>query len=320
MKTALAALLTALTAALLIGTRDIDPASALAALTGAGDPIDRAVLLDIRLPRVLAAALTGAALAVAGALMQGLTRNPFASPSIAGLNVGAALAMLTGMLLAPDLGALGLMLLAFAGATAAAATALLLGALGTTPGHTRLVLVGATVNLTLGAAIVGVVVHFQLHMDLLFWTTGGLMGTTWEQLATLAPATALGLAAAHALAPAIGALTLGADTATGLGLRPARTRAAALAAVVLLAGGAVAVIGPIGFIGLIVPHLARRLAGADPRRVIPLCAPLGAAVLTLADLAVRSLAADIDLPLGSVTALIGAAVFVALVLRRRTPA
>lgn len=313
-----AAVALAFTAALVGGTRDIAAADVLAALTGGAlDPIDRAVLLDVRLPRVLAAALTGAALAVAGALMQALTRNPLASPSIAGLNTGAACAMLVGLLTWPGAGFGALTLMAFAGAVAAAVVVLALGGLGPDVGPTRLVLTGAAVNLSLGAALVGLVVHFQLHMDLLFWTTGGLMGVTWGQVATLAPATATGLAAAAALAPSIAVLALGAESATALGLRADRARAAGLGCVVLLAGTAVAVVGPIGFVGLIAPHLARGLVGADVRRVLPASAGLGAAAVMLADLLVRALAADLDLPLGGVTAVIGGALFVVLVWRRR---
>ncbi|MCB9537376.1 MAG: iron ABC transporter permease [Myxococcales bacterium] len=302
------------------GTRSVPTASLWRSVLGAGDPVTDAVVLGVRLPRVVAAALVGAALSVAGALMQGATRNPLAGPSLAGLNTGATLAVLCGVLWLPGVSATAAMGVAFVGAAAAAAVALTLGAFGGLGGPSRLVLAGATLNLTLGAAIVGLVVHHQLHMDLLYWTTGGLIGVTWSQVRALAPATVLGLGLAVLLAPSVTALSLGDDAAGSLGLRAARTRALALGCVVLLAGAAVAVAGPIGFVGLIVPHLVRGLVGGDYRRIVPAAALAGATLLVGADLGVRLLAERVDVPLGCVTAPVGGAAFVALLWRGRAVA
>lgn len=271
------------------------------------------IWLGARLPRVVAAGLVGAALAAAGALMQALTRNPLAGPSIAGLNTGAALAALAVSVWIPGVSAAAQGGAALAGAAAAAGLVAALGGLSLE--GAGLVLTGATVNLTLGAALVGVVVQHQLHMDLLFWTTGGLLGVTWADVAALAPLVAVGLLGAAALTRGLEVLSLGDSAATGLGVRGRSLRVMGLACVVLLAGSAVAVAGPLGFVGVLAPHLARGLVGGELRRALPAAIWLGAALVMIADLGVRAVAEWIDLPVGAVVASVGGAAFVALVMR-----
>jgi len=287
---------------------------------------DAAILGIVRAPRVLLAAMLGAGLAMGGAVMQGLFRNPLADPGLIGVSAGAALAAVGAIVLGPSVfgaraGLLGLWLLPIAAFTGGLGATLLITRLarrGGVTGVAMLLLAGVAVNALCGA-LTGLLIFMaddRQVRDITFWTLGSLAGARWVQL-PVALALVLGPALLMLpLARALNALTLGEREAFHLGLRvePAKRLAVALAAVAVSAG--VALAGLIGFVGLVVPHLVRLAVGADHRLLLPGAALVGAALMVLADLAARSLAAPAELPVGVVTALIGAPFFLWLLRHR----
>ena len=261
-------LLLGVAVSLVVGDVRIDSVTVCNALADHNPRIASHVIVrDWRLPRAVADLLVGAALAVAGAIMQAVTRNPLASPGIMGLNSGASFAMVAALILAPWLSRMDLMLVSIAGATLGAAMVYGLGSFsrgGLTP--VRLALTGIAVSALLGAIGSGLTIYHDLGQDLLLWSARGTEGVRWPDIAAFLPLAAVGLVGGMAMAPALGVLTLGDQVARGLGQRSRRTRAMAAVLVLMLAGGAVSLAGPVGFIGLLVPHLVRYLVGWDHRR------------------------------------------------------
>jgi iron complex transport system permease protein len=287
---------------------------------------DAAVLGVVRAPRVLMAALVGAGLGVAGAAMQGLFRNPLADPGLIGVSAGAALAAVAAIVLGGSVfgaaaGVLGLWLLpvaAFAGVLAATLLMARLGTVGGVASVATLLLAGVAVN-ALAGALTGVLIFMaddRQVRDITFWTLGSLAGARWVQLPVVLLLVGLPALLLCTLARPLNALLLGEAEAFHLGVRVEAVKriAVVLAAVAVAAG--VAFTGLIGFVGLVVPHLVRLGFGADHRLVLPGAALLGAALLVLADLAARSLVAPAELPVGVVTALLGAPFFLWLLRRR----
>jgi iron complex transport system permease protein len=265
--------------------------------------------------------LVGASLAVAGAIMQAMTRNPLASPGILGLNTGASFATLLAMVLWPAAGHFELIVLSIAGATLGAALVYGLGSLsrsGLTP--VRLALTGIAVSAVLGAIGNGLMIYHELGQDALLWFARGTEGVEWLDVGMFLPMASVGLLAAMAMAPALGVLTLGDGVARGLGQRTGATKFLAASIVLLLVGGAVALAGPVGFIGLMVPHVVRYLVGLDHRAVIPGSALCGATLLLVADIGARLATAPLKapVPVGVVTALLGVPFFLYLACRRPT--
>ncbi|GLK77701.1 siderophore ABC transporter permease [Methylopila jiangsuensis] len=278
---------------------------------------DHLVIATIRAPRLLAGLGVGAALAVAGAIMQAVTGNPLASPGLMGLNAGAAFAVVLATAVAGASTGDAVVWPAFGGAAAAAVVVYGLGATGrggATP--LKIVLAGAVVSGFLGSLTAAVLVLDKGAMDTVrLWTAGSLAGRTAEQVQTVGPYILAGLAVSLLLGRALNALSLGADAARALGQNVRFWRRASIVTVVLLAGGAVALAGPIGFVGLVTPHIVRMLAGADHRWAIPFCALGGALLLTAADAASRTLLGS-GFPAGVTMALIGAPFFIHLARRR----
>ena len=313
--------LAALAGGLVFGAVPIAPAEVLAALLGTApdDSLNAAIVREARVPRVLAGLMVGAGLGTAGAVMQALTRNALAGPGLMGLNGGAAVALVLTVIWLPGLGLDVLTAISCAGAAGGAllvwATAAAIP-LGTTP--QRLALIGAVVSGALGAVTAGLVVGNAMQNDLLYWMVGGLGTIGWHEVGQLAAPCLGGLALAWWLAPALAVAALGGEVATGLGLQVRRTRLFATIAVLALAGTANAAAGPIGFVGLIAPHLARGLLGSDDRRVIPAAGLLGAALVVCADALGRWIRPPDELPLGVFTALLGGPLLIFLA-RRRTP-
>jgi iron complex transport system permease protein len=285
-----------------------------------------ATVLDIRLPRVLLALLIGAALAQAGAAMQGIFRNPLAEPGLVGISSGAALAAVAVIVLLQPSGLFQwipahvvLPLAAFAGG--AAATALVLR-LALVDGHTRvatLLLAGLALNAIAGAGI-GFFSHVASDSALrsvTFWMFGSLGRAGWEQIAIAAPLLVVPLALLPRDAQALNALLLGEAEAGHLGVDVERLKRRVTLLVVMAAGAAVALAGIIAFIGLLVPHLVRLAFGPDHRGLLVLSALSGALLLSLADTAARLMMAPTELPIGILTALVGGPFFLALLLRRR---
>lgn len=274
------------------------------------------ILYEFRIPRALASMLVGAALGVAGALMQGMTRNPLASPSLMGLNAGAGLMLVIGLALFPALNFTGLIGLSFAGAALGVAIVLFVGSAqrgGMTP--VRLALAGAVVSAFLGAMTSFVVVYFKIGQDVLFYTAGGVQGVQWNQLLLVSPWIGLSLIAAMLLSRSVTLLSLGQDVATGLGLNTLFVRIAVSIAILLLAGSSVAVAGGVGFVGLVIPHVSRFVLGLDYRWIIPGSAVFGGCLLVLADLGARMINPPYETPVGLITALIGVPFFLYLAWR-----
>lgn len=303
-------------AALLVGAQDHSPAALLRAAVERdfSDPV-QAILLGMRLPRALAAVAVGAGLAAAGLTMQALTRNPLADPGLTGVNAGAALAVVSGIWLAGPLPRAAVAALALAGAAAAA---LLVRALaGGGDATLRLPLAGAAFA-SLCMALVSLMVLLNPDARALyrFWMVGSLAQADLAALAALAPVIAAGLACALLAARGIEALALGEEMGAALGVGPGRILGLALLAVALTAGGSVALAGPVGFIGLIAPHLVRRMApGAGLGGRLVLACPVGACLALVADAAGRRLPRPEEWPLSLMLAVLGAPVFIWLVRR-----
>lgn len=275
------------------------------------------VLWAVRLPRVLAGALVGAALAVAGGVLQALTRNPLAGPELTGFNSGASLAVLVGMLLLPGLDLSAALLFSFGGGLVGMTVVLALcaaGRGGVTP--TRLALAGLVVSSTLAAVSSGLINYFQLGFESLYWTMGGLNTVLWSHLALVAGVMAVGFVLTVTLAASLDALRLGAELATGLGLATRSVQIRALVAATLLAGAAVAIAGPVAFVGLMSPHVARAITGGSYVRVLPLSAAIGALAVVWADALARVHGGGY-IPLGVFVSCIGALGFLVLVGRAR---
>ena len=291
-----------------------------ASLLGEGlSPRDHVVLVDIRLPRLALGLAVGAALAVSGVLLQGLFRNPLADPGIvgvsAGAGLGAVLAIVLGGLLPAGISALfGSWLVPFAAGLGGWATTLLLYRVATNGKRTEvatMLLAGIALSALAGAAT-GVLTYLaddrQLR-DLTFWGMGSLAGATWTKLAAAAPLMCLAVLLAPRLARGLNALALGEAQAAHMGVDVQRLKRRAIFATAAAAGAAVAVSGGIGFVGLVVPHILRQIQGPDHRQLLPNAALLGAGLLVLADLLSRTIVAPAELPIGIITALIGAPVF-----------
>jgi len=318
---AVAALATSAWMSLALGAVTLRPGEALDALFAFDGSMEHLVVRTLRLPRTIVATAVGACLAVSGALIQGLTRNPLAAPSILGINAGAALAVVaavTGLgVLSPGVSTW----IAFAGATLAGLTVIGLGNLGRSPGAPeRLILAGAALTALLASLTTAVLLTSRSTLaDVRFWLAGSVAGRDLELFYRIAPYAAAGLALALLLGRPITTLALGESVAVGLGQRTPAVKAGALAGAVLLAGSAVAMAGPITFVGLVVPNAVRLLVGGDYRWIVPYSAILGAALVVTADVSARVLLRPAELPVGVMTAVIGGPVFLQLVRSKGRP-
>ncbi|ASO20592.1 FecCD family ABC transporter permease [Actinoalloteichus hoggarensis] len=278
------------------------------------------VVETIRLPRVLVALLVGMALAVAGTIMQALFRNPLADPGVTGVSSGAAAGSV--LVLASGVTVAGRWVLpaaAFAGALAALILVHLIAAIRRDRSAATLLLIGIALNALLGAVISAVIANVPDDRDvrgIVFWLNGDLVARTWEHVGTAVLPVLLGVAAALFFTRDLNMLLLGEQAAQAGGVDVVRTRRVLLALAALITGASVAVAGAIGFVGLVVPHLVRLVIGPDHRLLLPASALLGGSFLVLADLGARMLFSPVILQTGTVTALIGAPVFLLLVLRR----
>lgn len=288
---------------------------------------DNVIVYDIRMPRVLMGILVGAALAVSGAVMQGLFRNPLADPGLLGVSAGSALGaisiiVLGGTLLAP----LGLMLGQFTLPVAAFLGGLVftfvLQMVATRRGQTSIatmLLAGIALS-ALAMALIGVMIFLaddrQLR-DINFWQLGSLAGATWAKVWSIAPIILLALLVTPFLARSLNALSLGEATAVHLGVPLQRFKTIAIVAVAAAVGAAVSVSGGIGFVGIVCPHILRLTIGPDNRYLLPASALFGAILLLLADSVSRTIVAPAELPIGILTAIAGAPVFLWILLRRR---
>lgn len=298
------------------------------AAPGAISARDLLIVEQIRLPRVVMGLLVGAALAVSGAVMQGIFRNPLADPGLAGVSAGAglgaaAMIVLGGGLALPMAGLFGYAALPAAAFVGGLGTTVILYVLSTRLGRTSIatmLLAGIALGALSGAAT-GLLVYLaddrQLR-DLTFWSMGSLGGATWPKIGTLAVVVAASLSALPFMARGLNALALGEAAAWHMGVSVERLKRMAIVIVAAMTGVSVAVSGGIGFVGIVVPHVLRLAIGPDHRYLLPASALLGAALLVLADAVARTIAAPAELPIGIVTALAGAPFFLWLLLRRRS--
>jgi iron complex transport system permease protein len=288
---------------------------------------DSIIIYDIRLPRVIMGMLIGAALAVSGAVMQGLFRNPLADPGLVGVSAGSSLGavsviVLGATVLAPLTALLGIFTLPLAAFSGGLATTLVLYRISTRQGRTSVatMLLAGIALAALAMALTGILIFLaddrQLR-DLTFWGLGSLAGATWQKIGAIGPIIVLALAATPFLARGLNALALGEATASHLGVPVQRLKYIAILSVAAAVGASVAVSGGIGFVGIVVPHLLRLLIGPDNRYLLPASALLGACMLLLADAVSRTIVSPAELPIGIVTAVVGAPFFLWILLRRR---
>nr|WP_174054849.1 iron ABC transporter permease [Agrobacterium tumefaciens] len=313
---ALLALLCALSVA--IGTRDVSFADILGGLSGRVETVAEAAVA-VRLPRTLLALLSGAALGLAGAIMQGVTRNPLADPGILGVNMGASLAVVIAIVWFGIASAQAFIITAIAGAGASAVFVYVVGSLGrggATP--LKLALAGAATSVAFSSLVIAVVLpRSDIAGGIRSWQIGGVGGATFERIETVLPFLVAGFIISLLSARKLNSLALGDELAAGLGENVMAARAVASFGAILLCGAATAICGPIGFVGLVVPHLCRLLVGVDNRWLLPFSALGGACLLLAADIVGRIVARPSELDVGIVTALVGAPFFIWIVRRQR---
>ena len=315
----LAALGVAVIASLAVGARAIPPLEVVQILLGADTGQNAMVIHDLRIPRTLIALVAGAALGVSGALVQGVTRNPLADPGILGVNAGAAFALAMGTGLGGVTGSLGTLGLAYAGAFGASVLVYAIGSLGRGGASpVRLILAGVA----LGAVLAGITRAIMLtdrekFAGMTAWESGSLLDRDAGLLTLAGPFVLVGLVIALAIGSSLNAIALGDDLASALGANVLRTRILAVTAVMLLAGSATALAGPIAFVGLMVPHAVRWIVGPDQRWIIGYSVVAAPTLLLLADVVGRVMIPPGELPAGIVTAVIGAPVLIMLVRRRK---
>lgn len=276
------------------------------------------IIQELRLPRVLGGAMVGACFAVSGAIMQGMTRNPLADSGLLGLNAGAGFVIAICFSFFPGLPYMYLILFSFLGAGLGAVLVYGVSSMakgGLTP--VRLVLAGAALSALLSALSEGIALYFQVGQDMAFWYAGGAAGIKWIHLKIMLPWIGAAILGAIALSRSITMLSLGDDIAKGLGQRTGLVKLAGAVIVLVLAGAAVSVVGAVGFVGLIIPHVTRKLVGVDYRLIIPCSAVLGSLLVVLADLAARMVNPPYETPVGAVVALIGVPFFLYLARKER---
>lgn len=320
---ALLALLASVALATGIGSVSIGPGqvwTVIAHQLGLGDaaptPQQHSIVWNIRLPRVLTAALVGAALAVCGAVMQTLTRNDLADPYLLGLSSGAALGAVSVLLLGLSV---ALPVAAFAGAVLALAATLALSRGSAAGGVGKVVLAGVAVAQIFSAVtsvVIFVTASNDAYREVLSWLMGSLGGSRWSLLLPAVPIVLAGVAVLVAHSRDLDAFAFGDTAAESLGVAAGRTRLVLMLTVAVLTGTAVAVSGAIGFVGLVLPHLVRMIVGVTHARLLVLLVPIGAVFMIWADTAARTAFGAQEIPVGVVTGLVGAPVFALILLRR----
>ncbi|KGM49783.1 FecCD family ABC transporter permease [Pseudooceanicola atlanticus] len=301
-----------------LGTRDVGWADIVAGVSGTTETMAQAVVA-VRVPRTVLAALAGAALGLAGAVMQGVTRNPLADPGILGVNAGAAMAVVIGMAWFGMQSLDAFLWTAILGAGIAACFVYAVGSLGrggATP--LKLALAGAATSIASASFTVAIILpRNDIAGGVRSWQIGGVGGASFDAILPCLPFLAVGLVLCLLSARSLNLLALGDEAAAGLGAQVAWARAAAALGAVLLCGATTAICGPIGFVGLVVPHMCRLLVGVDHRWLLPFSALTGGILLIVADVIGRIIARPSEMDVGIVTAFVGAPVFIWIVRQRR---
>jgi iron complex transport system permease protein len=304
----------AFAAAMIFGAADTSLNDVWLAITGT-ELSDKATMIrEIRLPREVAAMAVGAALAVSGAIMQGLTRNPLADPGLIGLTAGGTAALAITLAFIPRVNYFGIMIACFIGCAVGAAMVLGIGSMkkgGFSP--MRIVLAGAAVSAFLFAVAEGVGITFKLSKDVSMWTSGGMAGTSWSQLQFIIPIIAAGILISLMLSRQLTILSLSEEVAVGLGQKTVAIKGILFVVIVLLAGAGVALAGNLAFVGLMVPHIVRAIVGTDYRYIIPMSVIMGAAFMLLADTVGRTVNAPYETPVAAVVAVLGLPFFLFIV-------
>ncbi len=291
---------------LVFGAVTLGVSEALRALVSDSGGFERLVVWDLRLPRFLAAVLVGAGLGVSGTLLQVVTRNPLADPTILGISAAAGLALAVGLVLFPGIDRQALAVVTILGGLGGAAILLSMAWQGAVS-SIRLTLAGIAISALFGAAIVGLLASSQRFLELsLGFLAGGMYGSDWRDVRVVTPVILPAIAIAAALSPRLNALALGDELAAGLGVLTDRTRLIALFLVGAMTGAAVSVAGLVSFVGLVSPHVARSFVGDDHRYLLPTSALTGALLVTSADLVARLVIRPAELPMGILTAAVGA--------------
>ncbi|WAM54757.1 iron ABC transporter permease [Vreelandella venusta] len=323
-RTWLLILLTALVAvsvvSLLIGAGEVGPRRVLGLLYGVSDSEAQFIVWELRAPRTLIGIVVGIALGVAGALLQAISRNPLAEPGLLGVSAGAAFAVALALVLGASAATLRIsvaQLGALIGCVCVLSVARFRG-VGNDP--VRLVLAGAAFSGLLGSLTSLMLLYDQRAADeIRFWVVGSLAGRRLDDLVAVLPSLLVAAIAVVIMARPLAALALGERAASGLGHHPTLIRWVAVGCVALLVGAATAIAGPIAFVGLVVPFVARAFAGPDIRRTLWFCLPIGPLIVLSADIISRVVVAPSELPLGVLTALCGAPVLIAVVRAKRLP-
>jgi iron complex transport system permease protein len=305
-----------------IGPQDIGVRDLIGGIIAPNQSVEQLIVHLVRLPRALEAALVGGSLAMAGVIMQGITLNPLGAPEILGVNAGATLLVTLSVTVATGLSGHSVLALAFAGAAMASAFVFAFarfGRGGLSP--LRLALAGVTVSALLFSIMQGLMIlNTETAETLMFWLVGGVNYADWANINLVWPWLAAGTVLALLLARPLNVLALGDDMARGLGQNVGRTRFLGATAVVILAGACVGIAGPVAFLGLIVPHIVRRLVGVNHLLVMPLSALTGATLFVYADIGSRYVSSLGQTPSGLITALIGAPIFIYLARREKMTA
>ncbi|MBP2242060.1 iron complex transport system permease protein [Cytobacillus eiseniae] len=300
--------------ACVFGAADIALKDVWLALTSNTTSDKISIIREIRLPREIAAVFVGAALAVSGAIMQGITRNPLADPGLLGLTAGANAALAISIALIPSTNYFLIMIACFIGAAVGAAMVFGIGSMkkgGFSP--LRIVLAGAAVSAFLYAIAEGIGIYFKVSKNVSMWTAGGLIGTSWGQLQIIVPFILIGMIVSLFFSRQLTILSLNEEVAVGLGQKTTQVKIVLFIVIILLAGAAVALVGNMVFIGLMVPHIVRSMVGSDYRLILPMSALIGASFMLLADTLGRTIHSPYETPIVAIIAIIGLPFFLFIV-------
>lgn len=304
-------LLTAVLISIMTGAANLSVQTVFDAFTSFESGNSNHILVrDMRVPRALAGVLIGAALAVAGAIMQGVTKNPLADSGLMGLSAGAGLFLAISLIFLKGMSYSAIVIMTFLGAAFGAIFVHIISALVPGGNHPmKLVLAGATVSTLFSAVSQAIAIYTNTSQNIMFWTMGNVSGTSWNQLKIGGLVIIFSILVAIVLSRRISILNMGEEMAKGIGVNTKQTRIIATILVVLLSGTSFALCGSITFVGMMIPHFVRFLVGPDYRLIIPISAVQGAALVAIADVLSKTLNPPTEIPLGAIISVIGAPIF-----------